>query len=230
MSASIKGTISVDGYGDIKIDNLFSGYLVITDVSLLPAAIYQFLHTNEFEKVKVTGINLTIDLVEEFKSATLEQAWLTKTEVKPGDRFQLIMKLMPRRGKVITETIDYVIPANLQSGTYRITVGNGAAISQQENEMVQGQIRLTSVAQMIRQMNILRTNYKLYAQTYREEEGIFHQGEFFPGLPHSSLSVMKTNKAEENFVTLSGTVVDERNIETNYVVSGLKKLTFTVKR
>jgi hypothetical protein len=230
LAATIRGKMVLDGHRDIEFENFFSGYTIINDLAVLPATIYLFLATNDITPVRFESVELEIDVMEELKTATLERAWLTKTDVKPGDRFQLLMELRPRRGKPVIYRENFYIPPTLQSGTYRITVGNGAAINQQENDMVQGQIKLMDLDQMIRLINSLRANNRLYAQTYREEAGVYFEGDLFPSLPPSALSVMRENKGDENFVALTGTVMDERRIETDYMVSGVKKLTFTVKR
>lgn len=230
MSAMLSGSIAVDNHESINVDNFYSGFNVLNELSALPAAIYFFLYSNEFHPVRVSSIDLAVDLVEEQRLATLERAWLSSTEIKPGKGFKLMMELKPHRGKAIILEENYFIPPTIQSGKYNITVGSGSAIAQQENELVQGEFKLRDVSQMIRLINSLRPNYKLYAQTYREEEGVYFEGDFFPGLPPSALSVIKANKGDDNFVRLRGTVMDERQVKTQYLVNGLRKLSFTVTR
>lgn len=230
MSAMLSGSIAVDNHESIKVDNFYSGLNVLNELSELPSAIYFFLKSNEFHPVRVSSIDLSVDLVEEQRIATLERAWLSSTEIKPGKGFTLKMELKPHRSKAIILEENYFIPPTIQSGKYNITVGSGSAIAQQENELVQGEFKLRDVSQMIRLINSLRPNYKLYAQTYREEEGVYFEGDFFPGLPPSALSVIKSNKGDDNFVRLRGTVMDERQVKTQYLVNGVRKLSFTVKR
>lgn len=230
MAARITGTVAIEGEESVRLDNLYSGLSVINDLSILPASLYYFLNDNEFRPVTVKSIDLDIDIIEELKTATLERAWLTRDRVKTGDRFELVMELKPRRGKPVFYREQYFIPPTLQPGKYVITVGNGEAISQQENAMVKGEIKLRDLSHMIRLLNTLRSDYKLYAQTFREEEGAYFEGDFFPGLPPSALSIIRTNKGDDNFVGLSGTVMDERQVVTDYVVNGMRRLTFTVTR
>jgi hypothetical protein len=230
MSVALSGSLFLDGYEDIKIDNFYTGFNVLEQAGGLPAAIYFFLSNNEFAPVNITGLKITLDFIEEQRIAELERVWLTKTEVKPGESFKLIMQLKPRRGKEIFLEQDYHIPPTLQSGTYKITVGNGEEITRQENELVKGTMKLRDIQQMVRLINLLRPNSKLYAQVMREEEGFYFEGEFFPGLPPSKMTVITANKGDDNFVKLLGTVVDERQMETDYVVQGVKKLSFTVRR
>jgi hypothetical protein len=230
MSVALSGTLSLDGYEDIKIDNFYTGFNVLAQAGGLPAAVYFFLSNNEFAPVNITGLKITLDFIEEQRIAELERVWLTRTEVRPGESFKLVIQLKPRRGKTLFLEQDYHIPPTLQSGTYKITVGNGEAITQQENELVKGTMKLRDIQQMVRLINLLRPNSKLYAQVMREEEGFYFEGEFFPGLPPSKMTVISANKGDDNFVKLLGTIVDERQMETDYVVQGVKKLSFTVRR
>jgi hypothetical protein len=231
MAATLSGEVRLEGHDPVKINDFYSGDSVIIDLSYLPASLYFFLDDNEFETIDFKSINLTVDLVEELREATIERAYLTKTEIKPGDHFQLVVEYRPRRaGRVQIKREDYFIPPTLQPGVYNIIVGNGSAVSAQENAMVRGEIKLRDLNHMIRLINTLRTNNKIYAQTYRAEEGVYFEGDFFPSLPPSALSVIQTNGKDEAFVGLTGTVMDERRIETGYMVQGVKRLQFTVKR
>ena len=231
LSVALSGTFTLDGYEEIVVENLFSGFNVLSELGMLPAAVYFYLGNNEFAPVSVSAISVELDLVEEQRLANLEKAWFTKTsDVKPGDQFKLIMELKPRRGKDFRLEQDYVIPSTLQSGDYKVTVGNGAAITEQENALIKGTFKIRDLRHMIRLINSLRPNFKLYAQVFREEEGYYFDGDFFPSLPPSDLSVMRANKGDDNLVRLLGTVLDERRMDTEYYVQGVRKLRFTVKR
>ena len=228
MSIAVSGTISIDGYDDVVIDNLYSGINVISRIGQLPASMYYFLANNEFGAVKVTGIDVTLDFIEEQRIATLQRAWFTKTEVKQGDAFKLVMELKPRRGRAFRLEEDYYLRTQLKPGVYNVTVGNGAAINEQENRLIRGSFQMRSIDHMVRLMNSLRPSNRLYAQVFRDEEGLYYEGDFFPGLPPSALSVMRTNKGGDPFVTLLGTVLDERRMNTEFYVDGVRKLQFTV--
>ncbi len=229
-SVAISGTLVIDGYEDVNIDDFYSGFNLGTRVGALPAAVYFFLSDNEFSSVTVTDIRLTLDLVEEQRVATLQRAWITDTELEPGESFQVLIELRPRRDKELVLEQDYMIPPTLQSGAYRVTVGSGSEITRLENEMVRGELRIRDLRHMIRLINSLRPNNRLYAQVWREEEGIYFDGDLFPGLPPSALSVMRVNSGDDRIIRLLGTVVDERRMETEYFVSGVRNLRFTVRR
>lgn len=229
MSVAVSGKITVEGHKDIEIDNLFSGVNIVNQAGTLPAAIYMFVSTNEFLPVNITNLDITLDFIEEQRIATLQRAWLTKTEAKQGDEFKLIMELKPRRGRPFTLEEDYYLRVKLQPGVYNMTVGNGAAINQQETQLIQGTFEIRDIDHMVRLINSLRPSNRLYAQVYRSEEGLYYEGDFFPGLPPSALTVMKANKGGDSIVRLLGTVLDERRMDTEYYVDGVRKLQFTVR-
>lgn len=230
LTAKITGTMDIKGYPTVKIDNLFSGITTINSISGLPAALYMFIANNSFDDAKITAMSLQIDISEELKLVELHRAWLTKTDIKAGENFKLHIEMKPKRGRLYTVTEEFFIPPTMQKGTYRIIVGDGNSIGAAENRMVKGQVKIKDLNHMIKIINTMRTNFKLYAMTFREEEGVLLEGDFFPSLPPSALSVVKTNKGEHNFVGLSGTVLDERRIDTEYQVNGTKSLTFKVTR
>ena len=229
MSVAVSGKITLEGHSDIEIDNLFSGVNITRQVGTLPAAIYMFISTNEFTPVKITNLDITLDFIEEQRIATLQRAWLTKSEAKQGDEFKLVMELKPRRGRPFTLEENYYLRVKLQPGVYQMTVGNGAAINEQETQLIQGTFEVRDIDHMVRLINSLRPSNRLYAQVFRSEEGLYYEGDFFPGLPPSALTVMKTNKGGDSIIRLLGTVLDERRMATEYYVDGVRKLQFTVR-
>ena len=59
---------------------------------------------------KVEGIQVTIDLLPKMRLAVVEQAWIEKTEVRPGDELEGKVFLRPYRGDRIEKPFRVKIP------------------------------------------------------------------------------------------------------------------------
>jgi hypothetical protein len=234
ISGDLSGTISVnfklENLDDLLVTDFYSGPLAINDFSYLAASLYHFIINNQFKEIRAEEVNITIDLEDRLKVATLERAWLTKNRVKPGERFYLMMDVKPQRGRKITFKEVFAMPESLQPGDYSITIGNGATIMRKENEMVQGQIKTENFEQILRMLNMMRRNNRLYAQTHRAETGYYYRGNFFPNLPPGKLSVMGDSSSGEEVVVITKAILDERKIDTNYIINGSQTVTFTVEK
>ena len=122
---------AVKKHDAIAFDNLFSG-----DQSSMGAAAYivaplTYLMGNDYEKVEVEGLELTIGSTEEPRTATLERVWLDDPRPRAGRTVPLKVLLRTYRGEDVVRTLPIEIPANA-SGTLSVLVSDGARLAQVE--------------------------------------------------------------------------------------------------
>src|SRR5213595_3441196 len=100
-------------YEEITFDNLFSG----GDSPSIGAAAYivspiTALIGNDYEKVDLEGLDLTINSTEEPRTAILERVWLDDPRPRAGRAVPLKVLLRTYRGDDIVRTLPIEIPAN----------------------------------------------------------------------------------------------------------------------
>lgn len=228
MSARVSGTFILKDHDDITFNNFFSSLSVPVDAAIFPSAMAQFLLNNDFTDITMESAELAVDLTNGLSNASLQKAWLTKSKIRPGESFELIVEYKPERGRAQRHSEKYYIPETTQRGKYTIFVGNGSSVIARENQMVSGQTKSTSIEQIIKLLNKLRTNDKIYMQTQRSEEGLYYDGTFFPNLPVTKRRVVETNAQNDALAKLSGSILDERNKAIGYIIEGTKTLHFEV--
>ena len=69
-------------------------------------------------------MNVTVDLLPERRVATIENAWVANTEVRPGDEVPVKVFLRPYRGERIEREFNVKIPAGLAKGDHRILLSD----------------------------------------------------------------------------------------------------------
>jgi hypothetical protein len=141
----VKGTARVKKHDPISFNNMFSGEQASMGAAAIVAPI-TYLVGNEFEKVQLEGIDITLSTAEEPKTATLERVWLDDPRPRAGRTVPLKMLLRTYRGDDIVRTLPIDIPPNA-SGTLSVVVTDGGRLAQAE-QRERG--RLTSSAAPIR--------------------------------------------------------------------------------
>jgi hypothetical protein len=223
---SVKGTASVKKHDPIVLDNMFSG-----DQSTMAAAAYAvapitYLLGNDYEKVDLEGVDLTIGTTEVPRTATLERVWLDDPRPRAGRSTPLKVLFRTYRGEEIVRTISIGIPANA-SGTLSLLVSDGARLGLAEQREARGP-QPRSVDQMIKSINKGRRNNTLYVKLLGAEAGAVVNGELLSSLPPSVLGVLEGDRNGGSFNPLHSATLGEWELPTDHAVSGSRTLTITI--
>jgi hypothetical protein len=225
---SVRGSVSIKNHDAIGFNNIFSG-----DQSSIAAAAYVIgpvlnLMGNDYEKVDVDAVDLTITTTEQPKTATLERVWLDDPRPRAGRTVPLKMLLRTYRGEDELRTVPIQIPTNA-SGALTILVADGGRLGlAEQREARSSQSR--SVDQIIRALNRGRRNDTLYVRLMSSESGAIVSGEMLSSLPPSVLNVLEGERNGGNFNPLHSATLGEWELATEHAVSGSKTLTITISQ
>ena len=224
----MRGSAVVKKHEPVSFDNLFTGDQAAVSASMYVAAPIAALIGNDYEKLDLDKIELTIDATEQPKTATLERVWLDDPRPRAGRTVPLKILLRTYRGEEIIRTLPIEIPANA-AGTLSIMVADGNRLSQIE----QREARLPqprSVPQMIRTLNNARRNNTLYIKLLGSESGAVVNGEVLSSLPPSVLGVLESDRNGGSFNPLHTAALAEWELPTDNAVNGARTLTITVSQ
>ena len=225
---SIRGTASIRHHEAMTFDNIFAG-----DQSSVNAAAYvilplTYLMSNDFEKIDVDGLDLTISTVERPQTAVLERVWLDDPRPRAGRTVPLKMLLRTYRGGDEVKTVPIEIPANA-SGSLSILVSDGGRLGLAEQREARSP-SAKSVDQVIRSLNKGRRNNTLYVKLLSGEAGAVVSGEALSSLPPSVLNVLEGERNGGNFSPLHSATLGEWELATDHAVSGSKTLTISISQ
>ncbi len=84
---------------------------------------------------------------------------------------------------------------------------------------------------MIRELNKLRKNDRLYIKIMSNEQGVMIGGEEMPSLPPSMTAVLNTNRSSNRSVSgiSSSTIREYEMPQSKYVIQGQRTLNLTVQ-
>jgi len=222
----LKGSAKVGRHEAVVFDNVFAGDQPSINAATYVAAPIAALLGNDFEKVDIDSIDLTISSTEETRTATLERVWLDDPRPRAGRSVPLKVLLRTYRGEEIIQTVPIEIPVNV-SGSVSVLVADGSRLSQiEQRETRSGQPR--SVDQIIRTLNKSRRGNTLYVKLLGSEPGAVIKGEALTSLPPSVLSVLETDRSSGSFNAISSTTLGEWQVPTDRAISGSRILTLSI--
>ena len=234
LSCVLDGDVYLDNGASVHLEDLFSGNLdaAVTNLSGLLTAVVFYLTNNEFEDVGIHRIDLNVRSVEEAKFSYLERVWLDKYEVAPGERIQAKIYCRTFGGKSFQETVDIEAPPLPAGSEFYLIIADAASMHQLEMSLYRSQDFVPrSLAQLIRILNNLRKNNRIYFKMMASKPGLFLKGEELPNLPPSMKSMFASPRAAVSAPTeLTRSTLREYQLPIPYVFRGMASIPVKIKK
>ncbi|MFQ5791188.1 MAG: SpoIVB peptidase S55 domain-containing protein, partial [Acidobacteriota bacterium] len=230
QTVKLTARISMANERPILIEDIFADEQPALAASAMVAAPLAFLMTNDFRAIKVEGVQATIEASESLKTAELVRAWLDSSQVTPGGSVALKLLLRSYRGEETLEEVDVSIPSNVNEGKLTLLVADAQTISALEKRQAKSSFVPRSFHQLVRALNNLRKNNRLYVRLTRPDQGgAILAGEYLSSLPPSVLSILETDKSSASYVPIQNSTVWEYELATDFSVRGSRVLEIEVK-
>lgn len=230
-TVDLKGHIRLSDGEAVKLDDVVSSPVNTASLAGLTVSTpLNYLLSSGFEKLRVSGIDLELAAHNEERTAKLEQAWSTQSRVRPGDKLEVIAVLSKPGGGSLVEKIPIEIPASVRGKTLSLVVGSGTALNMIEGRMGPLGAAPRSLAQLVRALNRMRSDNRLYALLMTPEPSFIMQGDHYPSPPPSLLETFLADRAVSSTVSFRATsmIADFETKPSTYAIQGVKTLMLRV--
>lgn len=224
---------------EIKLDDFYSGTEVLGGVVFLNgilqstgeiAANLGALMANKFQPVSVKEINLHFTSLAGRRAATLEQVWLDRPEVAPGDSVTVFARLRRHQGEAFQIEQRLGIPRHTSGAALSVVVGSGDEITRVEARATPIKFQAQSLGHLIDILQQHRRNDQLYIQLRQNDRGVIVDGEEMPALPPSVYAVLQPQNARGKALATREQVLLEVARPMSIGVSGLTTVKLAVEQ
>jgi hypothetical protein len=235
QSVKVDGKIFIEGEKNIVIDDLFTGTDSYTELSNLLLVITYFLMNNNEKNIKIQKIDFELGGSEILRRANLENVLIEKRSYLPGEIMNITVYLRNERGKAYSETINIKAP-NLKAGSeFYLLAADSDQMGQFDARNIRSSYFPTKLSFLIRAINNLRKNNRLYFKFMTPASGLFVKGHEYPNLPPSlknvldydSIPLQGMSPGEQG--TIKYSTIREYQLEFPSVVRGMKLFKLTIK-
>ena len=231
---AMKGAISVSGFPEVKLEDMFAA----SADGLQPAAMmaasaiggsFGRIYDNPYTTPEIKGLQLDFEVSNERRSARLESARTDVSEARPGDAVTVEILLRPYRGDAIIEHVPVRIPTSASKGsTLHILVSDGDMLDRMRHGQSTGQ-RL-DLASTIGVLNKQHVNNRVYVSVLDADPEAMVGDKVMPALPLSVMNVMNGMRGTQDMTVLGESSVSETATSPlDFVVSGAQLLSITIK-
>jgi len=235
QSVKVDGKIFIEGEKNIVIDDLFSGTDSYTELSNLLLVITYFLMNNNEKNIKIQKIDFELGGSETLRRSHLENVLIEKKSYLPGEIMNVTVYLKNERGKDFSETINLKAP-NLKPGSeFYLLAADSEEMGQFDARNIRSNYFPSKLSFLIRAINNLRKNNRLYFKFMTPTSGLFVKGHEYPDLPpglknvldYDSIPLEGMSPADEGKIKYS--TIKEYQLEFPSVVKGKKLFKLTIK-
>ena len=167
---------------------------------------------------RIERVDLTVDLLPRRRLAIVENAWLERTRVRPGEQVEGRVVLRPYRGDPIERPFQVKIPAATPKGRLRVLISDAQTLDR-GTRMAGARNRLLSLSETVSLLNKEHGNHQLFVTLRRPEATAHLDDKTLPNLPPSVLNVMQGTANRRLFVERESTL-DQSVMSFDSIVSG----------
>jgi len=229
----MNGRISVNGYPDVTVQNMFApsdgGQPAAVMAALSLGERFSGIYDNPYNVPGIRGVQLDFDLIRERRWARLEGARTDLIEARPGDEITIETVLRPYRGDVVLQQIPIHIPTSTSKGPLRILVSDGETLDRvRRTSPLLG--RKMDLASTIALLNKQHVNNRVYVSLLEADPEAMVADKVMPTLPLSIMNVMDSMRGTQEMIVQGESSVNEAATgPLDYVVAGAQVLTITIK-
>ncbi|MBN2199463.1 MAG: hypothetical protein JW747_06380 [Candidatus Aminicenantes bacterium] len=234
LTLELSGNVFLENGQSVRLEDLFSGNFdaAVGDLSNLVLAVTYFLSNNEFQNLEVHRLDLDIRAGETARQGRLEKVVLDAYETAPGDAVGIKLFLRTFRGEADVQEFQIPVPP-LPAGTeFELVIGDATTMQQLEAT----QYRVSdfvprSLEHLIRLLNNLRKNNRVYVKILALRPGIFLKGEEMSNLPATVKSLFTSPRVSSSqALEITRSTIAEYQLAVPFVFKGSARVPLTVKK
>src|SRR5438094_7766206 len=229
----LSGKVDLDGGGSLSLNTMQASGEMPMPASMLLAGWwgdkFNRLYLNAVKTPRLKNVDVTVDLLPERRVATIENAWIANSELRPGDDAAVKVFLRPYRGDRIERQFKVHVPEGLGKGEHRILLSDADTLNRMQS-MASYMNRYMDLSETVSVINQERSNNKLYISLLEATPTAYYDDKTMPSLPASVLNVMQAGRASSRpMVTSAESAFEQTSVPFDYVISGSYSLKITVK-
>jgi hypothetical protein len=232
LTVEFNGDLYLDNGQSIHLEDLFSGNLdkAATSFAGLLASVVYYLINNEFQEIKITRCDLRLRTTEEMRLGTLERVWCNKYEVSPGEKIEVKVFYRTFRDESIMEEVTLAAPQLPPGAEFQLIVGDASSMHQIELELYRNpEFSPRNLNQLIRLLNNLRKNNRIYFKLLIPRPGIFLRGEELGSLPVTLKSMLTSPRTVSSAVAIPSSTLAEYQLPVSHAFKGLARIPIRIK-
>lgn len=232
QTVRVRGSVTfADGLPPLVLDDIYTGTGGVGQIAALStAAPLSYLLQTGHPDLQVDAIEVEVESEQADAYTDLVRAWVSKTQVRPGETVQIRFAAKGPDGSERLWTLPYTVPVSQPAGSVEVTIGDAVTANLQQWRGLFAGRKVRDATATIRFLNSLRGSDQAYLRVWQRKRSLWLLSDKFPAPPYSLHAVL-TTQAGRGAGALSdlSTTLEDRMIDGfRGVVRGRLSLRFVV--
>ena len=228
-SMKIRGKIFIENEKNIIINDLYSGTSSFDEFTSLILAVNFFLLNNKDKNIKIQKLDFEITGSETIRKSNIENVIINKNTFQPSEAMHVTLHLKNERGTEVVEKARLRAP-NLKPGSvFYLMVGDKNEMVRFDSKNIKSSYFPIKLSSLIRIINNLRKNNRIYFKLLTPARGIFIRGYEYSNLPPSLRNIFVYNSSSNVQSEMRYSTINEYQMELPVVVKGRKLFKLKIK-
>jgi len=224
----LSGNVEIEGSGRMSLQNMFAQTEAPFPVPIQLAnwwgEKFNRLFVNSVRTPKLRSVDLTVDLLPERRTLSVDGAFAETSEVRAGEEVPVKVYLRPYRGGRIERRIAVRIPPGFPRGEHRILLSDADTLNRIQAAAGMSN-RFIDLPQTVNLINQERTNTRLYVSLVQSRPTVLQDDKTLPNLPASVANVMQNGRSGNRpFAAFPETAEEQMALPFDQLVSGSHSL------
>ena len=229
QSLAIQGKIFIENERNIIINDLYSGTESFAEFSNLIFAINFYLLNNKDKKIKIQKIDFDIASSEQVRRSSIENVIINKNAFIPGEIITASVYLRNERGQTTVRRVNLKAPSLKPGSIFYLLIADKDALGKFDAKNVRTSYFPTKLSSLIRIINNIRKNNRIYFKLMRPSQGLFIKGYEYSNLPSSIQNIFKYNSSSSDQTSMKLSTIGEYQLAVPSVVKGNKMFQLKIK-
>ena len=206
-SLILSGKVRLQNGQTIELNNFYPGVFNIRGVrsinSILQssgeiAAVLGTIMTNNFKTVGLNGVELHFSSIAGKRNASVEQVWLDRTTVEPGDTITAFARIKPYQKEPVVVKHHIVVPISAKGRYLSLFIGGSQELIKTEQRTHPTKYVVYNFKQLLSLLNTRRRHDYLYFQLRISDNGLAVGGNELSALPPTAYAVLGSGYVKGN--------------------------------
>ncbi len=229
QSMEVKGKIFIEDEKNILINDLFSGPNAADEFGNLVLAINFFLMNNRDKPVRLQKMDFEVNVSERVRMTNIRNVMVDKRAYSPGELIDISIHLKNDKGTPSVERMQIKAPHLKPGSVFYLMVADKLELIRFESKNIKSNYFPNTLSALIRAINNLRKNNRIYIKLMTPSRGAFIRGHEYSNLPSSLHDMFNYNTSTSDRGTIKYSTITEYQYEVPAVVTGHKLFKLKIK-
>ncbi len=232
LTVRVRGGVEFEqGLPRLVLDDMYTGTGGVGQAAALStAAPLSYLLRTRHSGVAIKAVDLEVEAQAADEYTDLVRAWLSKTQVRPGETIEIRFAAKGPGGREQMHSVPFRVPVSLPAGSVEVTIGDALTANLQQWRGLLAGRKARDAAATIRFLNGLRGSDRAYVRVWQRKRSLWLHSDKLPSPPASLHAVLSTpaGRGAGALAELSTTLADLKVDGLRGVVRGRLNLRFVV--